>query len=200
MTDKDEGTELAIDNEYIMSAKDLCIIGFLDKVLAADVNILKIEGRGRSADYVHTTVKCYREAVDSIADGTYNKKKIDIWMNKLATVYNRGFWDGYYLGRKIGEWNDSYGSKATERKVYLGKGLKYFSNIKVGEFQLETHSLKKGDEILITGTTTGVIKTSVGQIRVDDKPVDEVKRGESFSMPIEQKIRASDKLYKIEKV
>ena len=121
VTDKDEGTELAIDNEYIMSAKDLCIIGFLDKVLAADVNILKIEGRGRSADYVHTTVKCYGEAVDSIADGTYNKKKIDTWMNELATVYNRGFWDGYYLGRKMGEWNDSYGSKATERKVYLGK-------------------------------------------------------------------------------
>lgn len=198
VTDKDEGIELEIDNEYIMSAKDLCIIGFLDKVLASGVKIFKIEGRGRSADYVHTTVKCYREAVDAIAEGTYNQKKINNWMEELATVYNRGFWDGYYLGRKMGEWNDSYGSKATERKIYLGKGLKYFNKIKVGEFQLETHSLKKGDKILITGTTTGVIKTTVNEIRVDDKPVDEVKRGVSFSIPVDQKIRASDKLYKIE--
>lgn len=199
VTDKEEGIELTIDNEYIMSSKDLCTIGFLDKVLASGIRIIKIEGRGRSADYVHTTVKCYREAAEAVADGSYSRDKINVWMKELATVYNRGFWDGYYLGRKTGEWNDSYGSKATERKVYLGKGIKYFNKIKVGEFKLETHSLKKDDHILITGTTTGVIKTIVNEIRVNDKIVSKVKRGQTFSIPVDHKIRASDKLYKIEK-
>lgn len=195
--DKEEGIELNIDNEYIMSAKDLATIDFLDKVLNAGVKVLKIEGRGRSADYVYTTVKCYREAVDSVLDGTYTKEKIEDWKDRLATVYNRGFWDGYYLGRKTGEWSDAYGSKATTKKIFLGKGIKYFPKVKVGEFVLETHSLKKGDKILITGPTTGVIETSVEEIRVDEKLVDEAKKGEHFSIRIDETIRASDKLYKV---
>lgn len=195
--DKEEGTELAIENEYIMSAKDLCTIGFLDKVIDAGVQILKIEGRGRSADYVDTTVRCYREALDSLAEGTYSSEKIEKWMERLATVYNRGFWDGYYLGRTMGEWNDSYGSKATEKKIYIGKGVKYFGKIGVGEFQLEAHSLSKGDKILITGPTTGVINTEVAEIRMDDQQVESVSKGDVFSMPINEMVRPSDKLYKI---
>lgn len=195
--DKEEGHELEIDNEYIMSAKDLATIDFLDKVLNAGVRVLKIEGRGRSADYVYTTVKCYREAVDSIIEGTYTKEKINDWKKRLSTVYNRGFWDGYYLGKKMGEWSESYGSKATLKKIFVGKGIKYFPKAKVGEFLLETHSLKKGDNILITGPTTGVIETSIDEIRVDEKNVDEVNKGEHFSIKINEQIRASDKLYKI---
>ncbi len=197
VTDKDEGIEFEIDNEYIMSAKDLCTIGFLDKILEAGVSILKIEGRGRSADYVDTTVRCYSEAVQAIHDGTYKQDKIEDWTQRLSTVYNRGFWDGYYLGRKMGEWNDAYGSKATEKKILIGKGIKYFSKIKVGEFQLASYSLKYGDNILITGPTTGVIKTMVKELRVDGKNVKEVVKGDLFSLPIPERIRPSDKLYKI---
>jgi putative protease len=197
VTDKDEGIELEIDNEYIMSAKDLCTIGFLDKIVEAGVDILKIEGRGRSADYVDTTVRCYKEAVEAVGDGTYAKEKIDRWVRQLSTVYNRGFWDGYYLGRKIGEWNDSYGSKATVKKIFLGRGVKYFNKIKVAEFKITTSSLKIGDKILITGPTTGIIRTTVDEIRVDDKNVDEVKKGHSFSIPVKDTVRPSDKLYKL---
>lgn len=195
--DKEEGTELAIDNEYIMSAKDLCTIGFLDKVLEAGVQILKIEGRGRSADYVDTTVRCYREAVDALAAGTYTRERITEWTGRLATVYNRGFWDGYYLGRTMGEWNDTYGSNATEKKIYVGRGVKYFNKIGVGEFQMETHSLSKGDQFLIIGPTTGVIRGEVSEIRLDDRQADAVAKGDVFSMPVTAAIRPSDKLYKI---
>lgn len=195
--DKEEGIELDIDNEYIMSAKDLATIDFLDKVLNAGVKVLKIEGRGRAADYVYTTVKCYREAVDSILEGTYSKEKIENWKTRLSTVYNRGFWDGYYLGRKMGEWSDVYGSKATTKKIYVAKGVKYFSKIKVGEFLLEAHALKKGDKIIITGPTTGVIETTVNEIRVDDGIVDEVSQGINFSIKIDETIRPSDRLYKV---
>jgi putative protease len=195
--DKEEGIELDIDNEYIMSAKDLATIDFLDKVIGAGVRVLKIEGRGRSADYVHTTVKCYREAVDSIFEGNYTKEKIEGWKKSLSTVYNRGFWDGYYLGRKMGEWSDSYGSKATTKKIFLGKGIKYFAKVKVGEFVLETHSLKKGDRVLITGPTTGVIETIIDELRVDEKVVQEAKKGEHISIRVDEPIRASDKIYKI---
>ena len=197
VTDKEEGVELEIDNEYIMSAKDLCTIGFLNKIVDAGVSILKIEGRGRSADYVDTTVRCYREAVESISDGTYSIEKIEDWMTRLATVYNRGFWDGYYLGRKMGEWNDSYGSKATEKKIYLGKGVKYFNKIKVGEFKMESHTLNCGDRILITGPNIGAFKTQIEELRVDDGTVDMVKRGDNFSIKIDHVIRPSSKLYKI---
>ncbi len=195
--DKEEGIELDIDNEYIMSAKDLATIDFLDKVLNAGVKVLKIEGRGRAADYVYTTVKCYREAVDSILEGSYTKEKIENWKTRLSTVYNRGFWDGYYLGRKMGEWSDVYGSKATTKKIYVAKGVKYFSKIKVGEFLLEAHALKKGDKIIITGPTTGVIETTVNEIRVDDGIVDEVSQGINFSIKIDETIRPSDRLYKV---
>ncbi|MCB9249978.1 MAG: U32 family peptidase [Ignavibacteriales bacterium] len=195
--DKEEGVELDIDNEYIMSAKDLATIDFLDKVLDAGVRVLKIEGRGRSADYVYTTVKCYREAVDSILAGTYTEDKIRDWKERLATVYNRGFWDGYYLGKKMGEWSEVYGSKATTRKILLGKGIKYFPKAKVGEFLIEAHTLKKGDKIIITGPTTGIIETLVEEIRVDDKSVEEANKGEYFSIRVDETIRASDKLYKV---
>jgi putative protease len=195
--DKEEDVELEIDNEYIMSAKDLCTIGFLDKIIDAGVQILKIEGRGRSADYVHTTVQCYREAMEAIKKETYDKMAIKKWEDRLSTVYNRGFWDGYYLGRKMGEWSDTYGSQATKKKIFLGRGMNYFKQVKVGEFEMETHSLKQGDQILITGPTTGVVKTKVSELRVDDQPIKEVKKGDIFSMPVPEIIRRSDKLYKI---
>lgn len=191
------GNELLIDNEYIMSTKDLCTIGFIDKIIKAGVSILKIEGRGRSADYVYTTTQCYREAVDACHNGGYTDNKISEWKNKLSSVFNRGFWDGYYLGRKMGEWNDQYGSKATKRKIYLGKGIKYFKKVKIGEFKIETKRLHLGDEILITGPTTGVIQTTVKELRVDDKVVDNVTKGDTFSIPVNNIIRNSDKLYKI---
>lgn len=197
VTDKESGQELEVDNEYIMSAKDLCTIGFIDKIVDAGVSVLKIEGRGRSEDYVSTVTNCYREALDSLADGTYSKEKIDSWKDRLATVYNRGFWDGYYLGQTMGEWNDVYGSKATRKKIYIGKGVKYFNNIGVAEFEMESHSLEIGDEIIISGPTTGVIQQKVEELRVDNLQRDKVKKGEMISMPLKEKIRPSDKLYKI---
>lgn len=197
VTDKEEGIEFEVDNEYIMSAKDLCTIDFIDKVLDTGISILKIEGRGRSADYVYTVTKSYREAIDAYQNGTYTPEKIEIWKTRLATVYNRGFWDGYYLGRKMGEWSDEYGSKATKKKVFVGQGVKYFDKIHVGEFYLESHSLTVGDEILITGPTTGVVQTVVSEMRVNDQPVEKASKGDTLSMPIAQKIRPSDKLYKM---
>lgn len=195
--DKEEGTELEIDNEYIMSAKDLCTIGFIPQLMDAGINVLKIEGRGRSADYVHTTVSCYREAVEAVMDGTYSEEKINGWMTRLSTVFNRGFWDGYYLGQKLGEWNDTYGSKATEKKVHVGKGVKYFKQIEVAEFQLESGSLKTGDKILVSGPTTGALYAMVDELRLNGEPVESVKKGDNFSMPLPEMIRSSDRLYKV---
>ncbi len=197
VTDKEDGFEYQIDNAYIMSAKDLCTIGFLDKIVKTGVAILKIEGRGRPADYVYTTTNCYRQAVDAIATGAYTHEKVLTWTERLSTVFNRGFWDGYYLGRKMGEWSDSYGSKATERKLFLGRGIKFFDKIKVGEFQIQTHSLKCGDEVMVTGPQTGLVRTTVSELRVDDVPVETVKKGATFSMPLPDAIRREDKLYKI---
>ena len=196
VTDED-GVEFEVDNEYIMSAKDLCTINFLDKIFEAGVKVLKIEGRGRSADYVYTVTKCYREAIDAIKEGTYNEEKVNDWMERLSTVYNRGFWDGYYLGRKMGEWSDAYGSIATKKKILLGKGVKYFEKVGVGEFLLEQYSLKVGDEISVTGPTTGYFQSTVKELMVDGKFVEEVEKGTVFSMPITEKVRPSDKLYKI---
>lgn len=195
--DKDEGVEFEVDNEFIMSAKDLCTIDFLDKVVEAGVSVLKIEGRGRSADYVYTTTKCYREAIDAISDGTYSEDKIVDWKERLSTVFNRGFWDGYYLGRKMGEWSDDAGSKATKRKVYIGKGMKYYETAGIGEFLIEAQGCKVGDELLITGPTTGVIETTLHEMRCEDEPVDHVKRGVTITFPVGQKVRPSDKLYKL---
>jgi len=195
--DLEDGHELEIDNEYIMSPEDLCTIDILDQVVAAGVKVLKIEGRGRAADYVNATVSAYREAIDAIAEGTYSKEKTTEWMTKLSSVYNRGFWNGYYLGQKLGQWTDSSGSKATEKKVYVGKGVKYFQNINVAEFKIEAGSLKTGDKLLITGPTTGVIELEAPEIRVELEAVEAAKKGDNCSFALETKIRPSDKLYKI---
>mgnify|MGYP002072265280 CR=1 FL=1 len=194
----EEGIKLKIDNEYIMSAKDLCTIDFLDKILEAGVRVFKIEGRGRAADYVYHTTKCYREAVDAFTEGTYTIGKIEDWKNRLSQVYNRGFWDGYYLGRKMGEWSNVHGSVATTRKIYLGKGVKYFEKIGVGEFLLESQSLQSGDKIIVTGPTTGYVESIADEIRLDSGDiVDKAGKGNTISLKISEKIRPSDKLYKI---
>jgi U32 family peptidase len=195
--EKDSDIEFEIDNEYIMSAKDLCTIDFLDQLIESGVNILKIEGRGRSADYVYLTTKCYREAIDACYDGTYHPAKVAEWKERLATVFNRGFWEGYYLGKTTGEWTDEYGSKATRKKIYIGKGIKYYGSRKVAEFKLETNELSRLNNILITGPTTGVLTTRVNELRVGDIEVETVKKGDIFSIPLNEKIRPSDKLYKI---
>ncbi len=197
VTDKEDGMEFEIDNEFIMSAKDLCTIDFIDKILDAGVSVLKLEGRGRSVDYVHTVTKCYTEAIDAYLDGTYTQEKVKEWKEKLATVFNRGFWDGYYLGRKMGEWCDENGSKSSKKKIYLAKGLKYFEQAKVGEFQCESHSLSVGDEIMITGPTTGYIEIKIEELRLDGKPIDKVLKGDIFTIFCNEKIRPSDKLYKL---
>jgi putative protease len=197
--DKEEGYELEIDNEYIMSAKDLCTIDFLDKIIQAGVSVLKIEGRGRAADYVYETTQCYREAIDSYYEGSYNEQKIQAWKERLATVYNRGFWDGYYLGRKLGEWSKNHGSAATTKKVYLGKIRKFFDKISVAEVEIETHHLKLHDEIMIIGPKTGLVKAIVQEMRLEDAPASEVKKGDIFSIKLPEKVRPSDKLYKIVK-
>ncbi len=195
--DKDDGVEFEVDNEYIMSASDLCTIDFIDKVIASGVSVLKIEGRGRSADYVFTTTQCYREAIDAYNESTFSNEKIQDWKERLSTVFNRGFWDGYYLGRKMGEWSDNPGSKATKRKVYLGKGMKFYENAGIGEFLIEAQSLKLGDELIITGPTTGVIETTLSEMRVENEKVDTAKRGATITFPVSEKIRPSDKLYKL---
>lgn len=197
VTDKETGNELEVDNQYIMSPKDLKTIHFLNKMVDAGVRVFKIEGRARGPEYVYTVVKAYNEALNAILDGTYNQEKIDLWNKELSTVFNRGFWDGYYLGQKLGEWSHQYGNRSTKRKIYIGKGTNYFPRIGVAEFVLETKDLKVGDEILITGPTTGVIKMVVPEIRVDLKQVQQAQKGERFSIPVKEKIRRSDKLFKI---
>jgi putative protease len=197
VTDHETGAELEIDHEYIMSPKDLKTIHFLNKILDSGVSVLKIEGRARSPEYVKTVVQCYREAVDAYFDKQITDEKIADWDRRLSMVFNRGFWDGYYLGQRLGEWSGNYGSLATERKVYLGRGMNYFPNIGVAEFKLETGSLRVGDKILVTGPTTGVVEAEVSEIRVDLNPVPEAAKGDYFSVQIGQKIRRSDKLYKL---
>ncbi|SFE67401.1 peptidase U32 family protein [Sunxiuqinia elliptica] len=197
VTDQETGAELEIDNEYIMSPKDLKTIHFLNKVLDAGVSVLKIEGRARSPEYVKTVVECYREAADAYFDQSFTDEKIAAWDERLTTVFNRGFWDGYYLGQRLGEWSKNYGSVATKRKLYLGKGMNYFSKLGVAEFKMETGKLQVGDQILVTGPTTGVVEAKVEEIRVDLKPVDQTQKGERFSIKLDQTIRRSDKLYKI---
>ena len=197
VTDKETGAEIEIDNEYIMSPKDLKTIHFLNKILDSGVSVLKIEGRARSAEYVKTTVACYREAVEAYLDGTFTEEKVEGWNARLSTVFNRGFWDGYYLGQRLGEWSKNYGSLATKRKLYVGKCTNYFANIGVAEFKLETSNLKVGDEIVVSGPTTGVVETVVQEIRVELLPVDEGKKGERVSVKIDEKLRRADKLYKL---
>ena len=195
--DNEDGHELAIDNEYIMLAQDLCTIDFLDKVIESGVKVMKIEGRGKGADYVKTTVECYREAIDAFYAGTYSAEKTDNWMRRLKQVYNRGFWSGYYLGQKLGEWNDAPGSKATTRKIYIGKGEHYFDKIQVAEFKLESYDLNVGDKVLITGPTTGAIETTIHELHTHAGAVQSAKKGENCAFKLTTPIRTSDKLYKI---
>ena len=200
VTDNETGTQLEIDNKYVMSPKDLKTVRFIDKMMKSGVRVFKIEGRARGPEYVYTVVKCYKEAIQSVIDGTFTEEKKDEWDERLATVFNRGFWDGYYLGQKLGEWNKNYGSCATEKKVYVGKGIKYFSKLGVAEFAIEAADFKKGDKLLITGPTTGVIHMTADEIRYDLNPVDEALKGQRISMPVPSKVRPSDKLFKLEQV
>jgi len=201
VTDKESGNQMEVDHEYVMSPKDLCTIGFLDKMLEVGVRVFKVEGRARSAEYVKKVCQCYNQAFKSILENTYSKEKIDCLIVELSTVFNRGFWDGYYLGQRLGEWSKSYGSKATRRKTYLAKCTNYFSKLGVAEFLIETGTLKLGDDVLITGPSTGVVECTVKELRIDDGTVvGEVQKGQIFSMPIPEKLRRSDRLYLWENV
>ncbi len=197
--DRETGVELDVDNKYIMSPKDLKTIGFLDKMVEAGVRVFKIEGRARSAEYVDTVVRCYREALAAVADGSFTQEKVQAWDARLATVFNRGFWDGYYLGQKLGEWSSTYGSSATERKVYVGKGVKYFSRLGVGEFYIEAGEVEVGDHLVVIGPTTGAMYVDATEIHFDNGPIAKAVKGQSVSIPVSGKIRPSDKLYKLVK-
>ena len=196
VTDKESNEELEIDNQYIMSPKDLKTIHFMNKMMDAGVRVFKIEGRARGPEYVRTVVECYKEAIKAYVEDTFTDDKIADWDERLATVFNRGFWDGYYLGQRLGEWTKNYGSAATQRKIYVGKGIKYFNNIGVAEFLVEAAEVSVGDKLLITGPTTGAVFMTLDEARVDLKPVDTVHKGEHFSMKME-KMRPNDKLYKL---
>ncbi len=198
VTDMDGGTELMVDNQYIMSPKDLKTLDFLDKVLDAGVRVLKIEGRGRSPEYVKVVTKVYRQAVDTWLNGEWNAAKLEQWNKELSTVYNRGFWDGYYLGRKVGEWSKGYGSQATTKKTFVGTITNFFKNISVAEIKMETGCLRSGDKIYIMGATTGVYEDTLTEIRVDLKQVDKAVKGEMCSIPTKSVVRRSDKVYLIE--
>jgi len=197
--DQETGIEMELDNEYIMSPKDLCTIDFLDQIYDAGIKVLKIEGRGRAPEYVAKVIKAYREAIDAVKNGSYNKEKVDRWMTELNKVYNRGFWSGYYLGQKLGEWSNGPGSQATQKKVYIGKGVHYFPKANIGEFKIEAYNLNKGDTILITGPTTGVEEFVLAEFMVNDKKNNGASKGDSVTIPLKFRIRPSDKLYKIVK-
>lgn len=200
VSDLDGGTELVVDNQYIMSPKDLKTLDFLDKILDAGIRVLKIEGRGRSAEYVKTVTMVYKEAVKAYFDGEFTQENKDKWNKNLDKVYNRGYWDGYYLGQRIGEWTKKYGSQSTKVKVFIGTITNYYKNIGVTEVRLETGELSIGDEILILGPTTGVYQDRVREIRVDLKPVEKTIKGEMFSIPTSEITRRGDKLYKLKDV
>jgi putative protease len=197
VSEKETGKELEIDQEYIMSPKDLCTISFLDRILDAGVSVLKIEGRARSPEYVKTVTECYNEAIASCIDGTFSQVRNKDWEKRLRRVFNRGFWDGYYLGQEMGEWSKGYGSNATKQKIYIGKGMNYFSNLGVAEFLVESGEINIGDEILVTGPTTGVMELKVSEIQVERNQVDIAEKGDHFSIPVPGIIRRSDKLYKL---
>ena len=200
VTDADTGTQLEIDNKYIMSPKDLKTIRFIDRMMRSGVRVFKIEGRARGPEYVYTVVKCYKEAIASVLDGTFTEEKKDSWDERLATVFNRGFWDGYYQGQLLGEWNKNYGSAATERKVYVGRGVKYFSKLGVAEFTCEAAEFSVGDKMLVTGPTTGVMYVTVDEIHDDTSSVQTARKGTRVAFKVPAKVRPSDKLFKIEKV
>lgn len=199
VTDNETGHQLEIDNKYIMSPKDLKTVRFIDKMMNSGVRVFKIEGRARGPEYVYTVVKCYKEAIQAVLDGTFTEEKKDDWDQRLATVFNRGFWDGYYQGQTLGEWNRNYGSNATERKVYVGKGVKYFSRLGVAEFTVEATTFRLGDKLLVTGPTTGVMYLTATEIHDNDgHPVEEAPQGTRVAIPVAGKVRPSDKLFKLE--
>lgn len=198
VTDNETGNQLEIDNKYIMSPKDLKTVRFIDKMMNSGVRVFKIEGRARGPEYVYTVVKCYKEAIQAVLDGTFTEEKKDEWDTQLARVFNRGFWDGYYQGQTLGEWNKSYGSNATERKVYVGRGVKYFSKLGVAEFTVEATTFKLGDKLLVTGPTTGVMYLTATEIHDNDgNPVEEAPQGTRVAIPVTDKVRPSDKLFKL---
>ncbi|NHN26941.1 U32 family peptidase [Flavobacterium jejuense] len=195
--DQESGFEIEIDNEYMMSPKDLCTLDFLDQVIDSGIKVLKVEGRGRAADYVATVIRTYREAIDSYYEETFTKEKINAWMKNLATVYNRGFWSGYYLGQKLGEWSDNPGSSATQKKVYVGKGMHYFPKASIAEFKIEAYDIKIGDKILITGPSTGTQELVLEEMYVNDINTEKAMKGDNCTIKIPFRIRLSDKIYKI---
>lgn len=195
--DQESGFEIEIDNEYMMSPKDLCTINFLDEVRDSGVQILKIEGRGRAPEYVATVTKAYREAIDSLKDKTYSEEKVNDWMEQLSSVYNRGFWSGYYLGQKMGEWSRTSGSQATQKKVYVGKGVHYFPKAGIAEFKIEAYDIKKGDKILVTGPSTGAREFELEEMFVNDLLSEKAQKGDSCTIKLPFRVRLSDKLYKM---
>lgn len=199
LTDEETGFEIEVDNEYLLSPKDLCTIHFLDQIVAAGVKVLKIEGRGRAPEYVATVTKCYREAIDAIYDKTFSQEKIADWMERLKTVYNRGFWSGYYLGQKLGEWTQNAGSNATQKKIYIGKAQHYYPKMQIGQFEMEAYDVKIGDKILVQGATTGSQEMEIIAMMVNDASAQEARKGDVLTMPVDFKIRPSDKLYKVVK-
>lgn len=197
VTDNETGNQLEIDNKYIMSPKDLKTIRFIDKMMKAGVRVFKIEGRARGPEYVYEVVTCYKEAIQSVLDGTYTEEKKDKWDERLSTVFNRGFWDGYYQGQRLGEWTKNYGNKATEKKVLVGKVMKYFSKLGVAEIAVEASEIEKEQNMLITGPTTGILKFDASEIRYDLKPVEKAEKGWRISVPVPDKVRPNDKVYKL---
>lgn len=197
VTDNETGNQLEIDNKYIMSPKDLKTIRFIDKMMKAGVRVFKIEGRARGPEYVYEVVTCYKEAVQSVLNGTYTEEKKDKWDERLSTVFNRGFWDGYYQGQRLGEWTKNYGNKATEKKVLVGKVMKYFSKLGVAEIAVEASEIEKDQNMLITGPTTGILKFDASEIRYDLKPVEKAEKGWRVSVPVPDKVRPNDKVYKL---
>lgn len=197
VTDNETGTQLEIDNKYIMSPKDLKTVRFIDQMMNAGVRVFKIEGRARGPEYVHTVVSCYKEAIASVLNGTFNENKKDEWDERLASVFNRGFWDGYYQGQTMGEWTRNYGNKATEKKVLVGKVIKYFSRLGVAEISVEASEISVGEKILITGTTTGIMNFRAEEIRYELEPVEKAEKGWRVSIPVLRKVRPNDKIYKL---
>ncbi|MBF1487986.1 MAG: U32 family peptidase [Prevotella pallens] len=197
VTDNETGNQLEIDNKYIMSPKDLKTVRFIDKMMKAGVRVFKIEGRARGPEYVYEVVTCYKEAIQSVLDGNYTEEKKNKWDERLSTVFNRGFWDGYYQGQRLGEWTKNYGNKATEKKVLVGKVMKYFSKLGVAEIAVEASEIEKGEKMLITGPTTGILKFDTSEIRYDLKPVEKAEKGWRVSVPVPDKVRPNDKVYKL---
>lgn len=197
VVDLETGNELLIDNEYIMSPKDLCTIPFLDEMVDAGIDVFKIEGRSKSAEYVFSTTKCYREAIDAVLDGTFTDEKVAVWMAELDKVYNRGFWDGYFMGKKLGEWTKNPGSIAKEKKVYLAKCTRYYPKIKVAEFLIENGTLKAGDPLMVLGRNTGSDKITLDTLMINGAPGEAAVKGDKITFPFESALKANDKLYKV---